>query len=302
MRLLRPSIPEPPDALVAGLTIGDTPLGVVPLAGAYMPVLQGEYPPANMPGNAVPRAAIGWNPYFCVPSQIGPMAIVSGGVVMVPIGPAKAAPLDLLIDPVLKWLSSELPLDATAAWAPPLMPVPTVTDPIVPSKVLAGECVLSNLPPLTNPRTQVAISGMLKVMTAPTLIPQFGWTLSYPSRFETSDAFLLTGTTVTGAGVAEPNCRVIAYQSGWRYVDAGPKIIAETTSDGSGVFSLLLRNIDYQLVGYKEGSPDLGGVTRQDVTPVVATTIYMRNPTTADAPGGSAAFRVVGSPVVRRLR
>jgi hypothetical protein len=97
--------------------------------------------------------------------------------------------------------------------------------------------------------------------------------------------FTLSGVTVNALGVPVPGCRVIAYQSGLRYVSGAP-IIAETISDGAGAFSMLLRNIDYQLTAYIAGAPDRAGITRQDVTPVVSTTIYMSDPTVAPSGGG----------------
>lgn len=306
MQIIRNPLPEPPDQVIQNLTIGDTPLGPAFEAWQDLGVnwqgemcLQGEWVTSRMPGFPVPRAMIGWNPYFAVPSQIGPMAIQGGAVVMVPIGPTP--PVNPLIDPTQIFLASQTPLDVTGQLMGPWPMLPSLPEP-------AFDRVLSNVPasdPVAPavPRSEVSDSGLLNRLTVAAMPAEFGRAIQllYPPPVS-YQVFTLTGTTVDGAGAAVGNCRVIAYQSGWRYVDAGAKIIAETVSDGSGNFTLLLRNIDYQLVAYKEGAPDLGGLTRQDVTPVVAQTIYMRDPTAPNGPSGSAVYRPVGSPIIRRIQ
>lgn len=308
MRIILPRFPEPPDQVVQNLTIGEFDLG--PRFEPWQDrgvnwygenVLQGECVPAAMPGFAVPRAMVGWNPYFAQASSVGPMAIQGGAVVMVPIGPAKDPVRQ--IDPSIAWLYSQVPQDTNGALYGLGTMLPSLPAPAF-DRVLSSDNTLAvpfGVP--TSPRAEVVASGSLKVVTTTELPPEFGRVvIPLIADQQSYQVFTLTGTTVNGSGVAVPNARVIAYQSGWRYVDGGTKIIAETVSDGSGAFSMLLRNIDYQLVAYKEGSPDLGGVSRQDVTPVVATTVYMRDPTAADGPGGSAVYRPIGSPIVRRIK
>jgi len=305
VRILLNTLPEPTDQVIQNLTIGDTPLGP-----AFEPwqdygvnwqgemCLQGEWTTSRMPEFPVPRALVGWNPYFAQPDSIGPMAIQGGQVMMVPIGPAK--PINPMIDPAERWLYSQVTLDSNGALANTGVIMPSQQAPEF-DRVLTAVPV-ENPTPITNPRLEVKDSGLLKIITSSNLPDSFGRVIQllYPPQVS-YQVFTLTGTTVNGTGVPVANARVIAYQSGWRYVDAGTKIIAETVSDGSGNFTMLLRNIDYQLVAYKEGSPDLGGVTRQDVTPVVAQTIYMRDPTAPDGPSGSAVYRPIGSPIVRRI-
>lgn len=305
MRILLPTLPEPTDQVIQNLTIGDTPLGPAfetwqDLGASWYGerVLQGEWVTSRMPGFPVPRAMIGWNPYFAVPSQIGPMATSSGRVEMVPIGPAKAVPRQ--IDPAIAALYAQVPQDSNGELYGLGVMLPSPSAP-------AFDRVLSNVPasdPVapTHPRREVSDSGLLKRLTVAAMPAEFGRVVvplyDAPQSYQ---VFQLTGTTRDGTGGLLGNCRVIAYQSGTRYVDAGAKIIAETVSDGSGAFTMLLRNIDYQLIAYKEGSPDLGGLTRQDVTPVVAQTIYLRDPTAASG-SGTASYRAVGSPVVRRIQ
>lgn len=301
MRIIRNTLPEPPDQIIANLTLGEFDLG--PRFEPWQDlgsnwygenVLQGEWATSRMNGFAVPRAMIGWNPYFAQPAEIGPMATSSGRVGMVPIGPA--APINPLIDPQQIFLASQLPLDVTGQLMGPWPQMPSPSAPVF-DRVLSSENALAAPIAPTNPRREVKDSGLLKVLTAANPPEVFGRVIQllYPPQ-QNYQVFQLNGVTTDGVTLAAvPNARVIAYQSGWRYVDGGTKIIAETVSDGSGNFTMLLRNIDYQLVAYKEGSPDLAGVTRQDVTPVVTTTIYMRNPTSGGGGGASeTAYTFVG--------
>lgn len=293
MRIILPTLPEPADQVIQNLTIGDTPLGPV-----FEPwqdygaswygenVLQGEWVTSRMPGFAVPRALVGWNPYFSVPREIGPMATQGGIVGMVPIGPQPVPPKQ--IDPAIAALYAQVPQDSNGELYGLGVTLPSPSAPVF-DRVLSAD--VASLPPLAIPRREVKDSGLLKVFTVAAMPDNFGRVIVPLLPDQVSyQVFTLTGTTVDSTGGAVGNARVIAYQSGWRYVDAGTKIIAETVSDGSGNFSLLLRNIDYQLVAYKEGVPDLGGVTRQDVTPVVAQTIYMRDPTVPSPASGAATY------------
>lgn len=241
-------------------------------------MLQGQSVNA-MNGDAVPRALVGWPPYAAQASSIGPMAMQGGAVGMVPIGPTVAA--SPIIDPAQIFLKRLLPQDSTGAY----FPQDDVLGYAEPAKdyLLQGGNVLSDMPPAANIRSEVALSGLLNTSTASVLPFEFGQqVLDGPISYQ---VFTLTGTTVNSLGVPVPGCRVIAYQSGLRYVGGAP-IIAETISDGSGVFSMLLRNIDYQLTAYIEGSPDRAGITKQNITPVVSTTIYMSDPTVAPSGGG----------------
>ena len=269
MRIIQYIPQDPTDIVMAGKTIGDFPMGDEVVPWPLDPILQGQTI-NNMTEAAVPRAMIGWNPYTPQPAEIGPMAISGGIVGMVPIGPAK--PMTPIIDPVQKFLNQTIVADTMLGY----QEIPM-------SWLVAGENGFGNAP-ATFPRREIVERGLLGKLTASPLGAGYGQKIY--DLTQSSQAFTLVGITKTGAGVAEGNCRVIAYQSGWRTVPDAPVIIAETVSDGSGNFTLNLRNIDYQLTAYKEGSPDLAGITRQDVVPTVVTTIYVRNPTTVDSGGG----------------
>jgi hypothetical protein len=300
MRIFTLPFTEPPDVLVAGLTIGDTEIGG-PVAVVSASVLQGEWGLEPMPSTPVPSALVGWMAGMSVPSEIGPMANQGGEVVMVPIGPLAPNPLALFVDPVQRWHRAGLPLDAVGEWSPAPDP-PSILEPMAESTPLGllWQAALSDKPTLGDRRVEVVRSGLLQTRTTAALVPDVGVRQIYPSP-QSSESFVLTGTTVTGAGSPLGGCRVVAYQSGWRTVADAPVIIAETVSDGSGAFSLTLRHIDYQLVAYKEGGPDVSGVSRHDVTPLVATTLYLRDPQAADSGGGSLAGRPVRSSIVRRI-
>lgn len=301
MRIIRPTLPEPPDQVIQNLTIGEFPLGPVfepwqDLGNNWHGenVLQGEWTTSRMPEFAVPRALIGWNPYFAQADKIGPMAIQGGLVVWPQIGPAK--PVNPIIEVPLRWLSQGFPTDSNGemgmSWQLPSLPAPDF------DRVLSNDNTLAQPVPIASPRREVKDSGSLKILTNANMPEDFGRVIFqlYPAPVS-YQVFTLSGVTYNGLGVPEGNARVILYQSGWRYVQTGEKIIAETISNGSGNFSFLVRNIDYQLTGYKVGTPDLGGITRQDVVPTaVSTSIYMRDPTvpSSGGGGGETSYTFVG--------
>lgn len=290
MRIIFNVLPDPTDVVLAGLqpVIGDVMPPDNPFPVDWTPwntAVQGEIPLANMPPLTLPRMLVNWMPYFPVPDKIGLIATQGGLVAMEPLGPVKVQPL---IDPVQIWLARDLPLDTTGTLYTTDQIMPSYAEPVF-DRLLSGEVPFASLPLITSPRTEVLTSGLLKNGTAPVLPPDFGQKI-YENQFS-YPIFTLNGITVDGTGTPVGGVRVIVYQSGWRYVQTGEKIIAEAVSDGSGNFSFLVRNIDYQLVGYKVGSPDLGGVTRQDVVPTAASTlIYMRDPTAPDSGGGGNTY------------
>jgi hypothetical protein len=132
------------------------------------------------------------------------------------------------------------------------------------------------------------------------------------NRFEqATNLFTIAGQTVTGNGTPLANCRIVVYETGRMAVDGGAyrsgfssesPVVAEALSDGSGNFTINVpMNVAYQLTGYLEGSPDRAGITRKDVVPSNAVLIYLRDPTSPDVGGGSAVYRPIGSPIVRRI-
>lgn len=85
---------------------------------------------------------------------------------------------------------------------------------------------------------------------------------------QTTVRFQLTGVTKDSAGAALGNCRVVALETGRIQTDGAP-VVGETTSDGSGNYTLNVpMNTAYQAIAYKPGVPDVAGITRSDVTPV----------------------------------
>lgn len=269
MRVIRPTLPEPPDQIIPNLTIGDTPLGPVFEPWQDLGVnwqgeryLQGEWVTSRMYGFPVPRAMIGWNPYFAVPENIGPMAIQGGIVGMVPIGPAK--PIDPKIDPAEKWLYSQVPFDSNGALRNEGLMMPSQQAPAF-DRVLSNNNTQLPTPPTVNPRREVKDSGLLKVITSSTLPDNFGMKI-YETQ-QSYQVFALTGVTKDSTGAALGSCRVIAFESDRISSDLVEASIRETISDGSGNYSIPARRIAYQLTAYKPGSPDVAGITRNDVVP-----------------------------------
>lgn len=89
------------------------------------------------------------------------------------------------------------------------------------------------------------------------------------NRFEQADVrWQLVGVTRDSAGAALGTCDVIVMEVGRLAVDGAP-IVARTTSDGSGNYTVEVPlNIAYQVISYKTGSPDVAGITLNTLTPV----------------------------------
>jgi hypothetical protein len=85
---------------------------------------------------------------------------------------------------------------------------------------------------------------------------------------EAAVRFALTGVTKDSAGAALGNCRVVVLDAGQLANNASRPFVAEGYSDGAGNYSIEVpQNTALQAIAYKQGSPDVAGITRSDVTP-----------------------------------
>lgn len=82
--------------------------------------------------------------------------------------------------------------------------------------------------------------------------------------------WLITGMTRDSTGAALGACRVVVLEVGRVQKDGAP-VVAETISDGGGNYSVEVPlNVAYQVMAYKTGSPDTGGVSLNTVVPLAA--------------------------------
>lgn len=111
-------------------------------------------------------------------------------------------------------------------------------------------------------------------------------------------SFALTGTTLDKTGAALGNCTVDLF-----HYDAFETLVAATVSNGSGLFTFTLGTNEgnYFARAYIAGTPNRAGITWNYVVVPGSVNIYLRDPTTADSGGVAGAFRVIGSPVIRRI-
>ena len=106
----------------------------------------------------------------------------------------------------------------------------------------------------------------------------------------------LSGVTRTGAGAALGLCSLVLLQTG------GDIPTQRQTSNAGGGYQFDNPGSGpFRVDAYLAGAPDRAGTTRNDLAAPQNVDVYLRDPTVADAGGGAAAFRVVGSPVIRRI-
>lgn len=117
-------------------------------------------------------------------------------------------------------------------------------------------------------------SGRLQMrVNAGIATPMGAWIWNdYPPlilRFDQASVlFAISGVTKDSAGSPLGGCRVIAFETGRMEVGEGESMAGETISDGSGNYSIpVALNTHHQLTAYLPGSPDVAGITRNDVTP-----------------------------------
>lgn len=112
----------------------------------------------------------------------------------------------------------------------------------------------------------------------------------------------VSGATKNGDGSALAGVEVRAYYIGGEPTRTLGALIQTAMSDGSGLWSMDLAPGFYQFDGYLFGSPDKAGTTKVSISsPSTSVSIILRDPTSLDPASGSAVYRPIGSPIVRRL-
>lgn len=270
MQVILSLIPDPSETVIQGLVIGDTPMGAssVPVIPSLLdPVLQGCVIGDKKLGDPVPRAMIGQSDLYGVPKQIGPKVFSGGEVFMLDIGKGVEK---VLVDSTQSWLLSQVPLNSTGAFLGMDSCLFNVSD-ILQAKVVQGDSLFKAIVNLSNPRREVVDSGLAKRMTAALTPLSFGAKLQ-KTFIEGTTRWFVTGITKDSTGATLGGCRVVLMQTDKILVNpdilANP-IITETVSDGGGNYSIQVpKYIPYQVISYKSGSPDVAGITRNDVMPV----------------------------------
>lgn len=92
-------------------------------------------------------------------------------------------------------------------------------------------------------------------------------------------SLVISGFTLTGAGVALPGCTVELYRT------ADDVRVESIVSDGSGIFAFspVSPGLLYYAVAYLAGAPDLAGTTTNVLAGSSSVNIYLRDPTVADS-------------------
>lgn len=145
------------------------------------------------------------------------------------------------------------------------------------TKVVAGEHNLSSMVgsyPVPNIEVlRSPFSGNMAAANAGiatpcgALIATFGQGLRPAQFVQSAQQWIISGRTLDSGGTPIPTCLVWVFEQGQMFV-GGQAMVAQTISDGSGNYSVAVgRNTNYQAIGYKRGTPDLVGVTIDEVTP-----------------------------------
>lgn len=316
MRIILPCLPDPTDLVLMGEVIGDSsamdwqlalaravPVSDIP---ALIPLVAGEISTSRMTGFPVPRAMIGQSDWYGIlPRTIGPMRQAGGRIEMITIGAPLTPNLDdVFVDQTQKWQATAFEIDKCGF---PLLlnESKVIGAPEAFAQFMVPEPETMGNPVVNIPRGAVYRSGLAKRTTMPALPNSFGRTTLVDDFVESTRRWFVMGVTRDGTGATLGAARVLMARTD--KVGINPDILAspvegDVVSDANGNFLFQVPNdLPRWLAAYKAGAPDVAGITRNDVLPDVSTNIYLRNPTATDGPGGSAVYRVIGSPIVRRI-
>jgi len=299
MRIILPVVPDPPSVVMQGEQFGIDSAVQHCLYDVAAP--QGKIGTAIMPELPVPRLTNLRPENYGTPSKIGPKVYSGGEVSRLDYG---AQPVKVYVDATQAWLRSTVQVDSTGQLQTLSGSVLELSEPaeLSPTDLVPGWQSFAEIP-RTPLAPEVERSGLAKRVTAANVPDLYGW--KFNDMFtEMPAAYYISGTTRTGAGVALGLCSVFAVEFGKLAFNPDPNAngyAGGTTSDAaSGAYSIQVKpGIGYWAMAYKDVPPEVSGTTAHAVT-AGQHDIYLRDPDAA-TPGGSAVFRPIGSPVVRRL-
>ena len=263
--MLLPLLCDPADVVIQG---EQTVLAYTPSVSMLSPVLQGQVIGDTAPDQSVPTAMIGQHDWYGIkPRTVGPQVMPSGEIVMQDVG---RKPVDVFVDPIQRWLSSVFQVDK-AGFMMSLYDSKTIGAPEAFAQFMVPEPETMGNPVVTIPRGAIYRSGLIKRTTVPELPSSFGRCTIIDDFTETTRKWFITGVTKDGTGTPLGSCRVIVMQTDKIKVNVDQlsnPIVADMASDGSGNYCVQTNNNKpFQMMAYLDGSPDVAGLTVNEVIP-----------------------------------
>lgn len=155
-----------------------------------------------------------------------------------------------------------------------VLAIPEVLLPFDELKEDSFSAAIDSMAELVIPRPRINQMGFRNQWTARQSDPiAFSMRLK-PVMEGSSVRFIISGVTRNGSGAALGGCTVSVFRVDELAYPNDPDVfsdplIAQTTSDGSGNYSVEVRGPGpYQLTAYLAGAPDVAGVTVNTITPV----------------------------------
>ena len=263
--VLLPNLPDPTDIVVqgdqsaAGLVAPTAPL-------ALTQIVAGDQPFTWPQTLDVPTAVPGPHENYGIrPRQIGPMAMFGGAVVMLNLGPTTPVCPD--VDKTQTWLYSQTPLDLTGELVNQIAITGGGFEPGQGMGVILDPGLAAQ-----NPKAEVAMSRSGNPTMAPTIPVAYGQ-LTAVTPSGTTIRYYLSGTSRDSAGSPLASCTITVLR-----METSPPYLGNiysqayiiegtTTSDGSGNYTVnvSMGNL-FQILFYKAGSPDVAGITVNNLT------------------------------------
>lgn len=271
--MILPLLPDPTDIIVQNEM---TVFGVTyPMAlyDAVCPMGEDVVPDVNdVPPIVIPRGMVGQHEWYGLkPRKLGPYTLQpSGEIAFFDVGdPAQP----IVVEPVTGWLAQNLGKQVAGydSIGPEIIGPSEASN----SFVVSADDPLDDTEKIQLPRRALVMSGNLSARRVFPRMPAsfYGKLTAEPFFTESTSKWIISGQTLDKDGVALPNCTVYLLRTDRLVlsVDAfANPIIDIEVSDASGNYSFQVATpVDYQVIAYLPGSPDVAGVTRHDVQATV---------------------------------
>jgi hypothetical protein len=264
MRILLQPLADPTDQIVQNEMTDFRVYNCDVLAESAM--VAGGNVPSRMYEIPIPSAMVGLHEWYgLLPRKLGPKGYAGGEIVFLDVGDTKTREV---VDAGISWLNQNLGkqidgyTELHSGIVGPLEPTNTL--------VIAAEDPLDDTEKIELPRKAIVMTGMTGKRVFPRLPESYFLNeMANGTMVQSTQMFRFTGQTLDSTGAALGGCRVVLLATNRMAVGAPDVVIAETISDGGGNYSIIapLPVPSYQLIAYLPGSPDVAGITRNDVSP-----------------------------------
>ena len=274
MQVILPCLSDPFDYVLPGAQ-DQSGVSLLPFAPLVLSsLIEGDQVPVNqIPVASIPPPSFIWlgDWFGALPKTIANFPVEGGVMMNITIGNISTP---IQIDPIQQFLNKSINQDSNGMYLD-LGDNICGQQEVPPSYIIQGNSGLSdfgNISPLPSfPDAILMFSGSMKNIFV-NLSTGFMQEMITNVYTESNQIFIVRGLTRDNNGSPLGNCQIFVLDVSRMVVNPAINsnpVIATGMSDNNGNYSLQVSgNVNYQIIGYLPGSPDVGGITIDSILPI----------------------------------